>query len=160
MKKMFGLIVVAAFALLFSCEEERVILYEKHISCDGAYEVEIPADIKRTHHIADFMAFIDEEKNFIIDLQQVQEEAPLISVVEKKTIDTYDYNLFQSSDSTMFYRVTRGDNMWCAYDLYMDKIVNDKIYKIHVCSDILGKSYLVEVIEHIYSSLQPNEFQQ
>ena len=49
--------------------------------------------------------------------------------------------------------------MWSAYDLFMLKRVDGKIYLIEVTSDVIGRSEMIEMIKHIYSSMQSNRIE-
>lgn len=39
--------------------------------------------------------------------------------------------------------------MWCAYQLYMTKKLNEKHYVISISSDVLGKDNLITITEHV-----------
>ncbi|MBQ8956990.1 MAG: hypothetical protein IJ057_00590 [Bacteroidales bacterium] len=62
---------------------------------------------------------------------------------------SFNYSLIQQTDSSRYYKVTRGTTMWCAYQLYMTKKLNEKHYVISISSDVLGKDNLITITEHV-----------
>ena len=74
-------------------------------------------------------------------------------VAKDKYKGDFDYELIQSSDTSSFYKITKGVNMFSAYQLYMLKNFDGEKYLISV-SSIENKSTAIASITHIYSSLK------
>lgn len=147
---------LAVYSLLFfSCGQKKEISYNKVSSVDKTYSVEVPSYAVQGKCIADLMSFENTNSHLIITIQHI-DEGSLAEYIRNKdvTINSFSYNLFQSSDTTYFYKITRGNNMWSAYDLYMLKRLEGKNYLIKVSSDVLGQSEMINMINHIYSSLK------
>ena len=141
--------------VVFSCTQKKDITYTKYSSVDNTYSVEIPSDAIKGKCIADYMNFVNNNTDLIISIQYFNEEN-LDDYINNNDITnkTFSYTLFQSSDTTSFYKITRGNNMWSAYELYMLKRLEGKNYLIKVSSDILGQSEIIEITKHIYSSIK------
>ena len=152
-KFLIGLVVFSL--LFFSCTQKKDITYTKYSSVDNTYSVEIPSDPIKGKCIADYMNFVNNNTDLIISIQYFNEEN-LDDYINNNDITnkTFSYTLFQSSDTTSFYKITRGNNMWSAYELYMLKRLEGKNYLIKVSSDILGQSEIIEITKHIYSSIK------
>ncbi|GEM_PF-977633 len=152
-KFLIGLVVFSL--LFFSCTQKKDITYTKYSSVDNTYSVEIPSDAIKGKCIADYMNFVNNNTDLIISIQYFNEEN-LDDYINNNDITnkTFSYTLFQSSDTTSFYKITRGNNMWSAYELYMLKRLEGKNYLIKVSSDILGQSEIIEITKHIYSSIK------
>lgn len=152
-KFLIGLVVFSL--LFFSCTQKKDITYTKYSSVDNTYSVEIPSDAIKGKCIEDYMNFVNNNTDLIISIQYFNEEN-LDDYINNNDItnNTFSYTLFQSSDTTSFYKITRGNNMWSAYELYMLKRLEGKNYLIKVSSDILGQSEIIEITKHIYSSIK------
>lgn len=154
-KLLTGLIVSSL--LFLSCGQKREVTYNKLSSVDKSYTVEIPSDVVQYECIGNFMSFENANSHLIIYIQHIN-EGSIEEYVRNKNItnNTFSYNLFQSSDTTLFYKITKGNNMWSAYDLYMLKRLDGNNYLIKVNSDVLGQSKMIEMIKHIYTSMKLN----
>ena len=155
MKKIYYIGLIASIFTFISCGEAKKVVYSTYSSQNGSYTVEIPTNVKLTYNLNDFMGFIDETSQLIISIQNIGKEN-LNEFIRNNNItnNTFTYNLIQSSDTTCFYKITRGNNMWSAYDLYMLKRINDENYIIKASSDKMGRSEIEGVIKHIYSSMK------
>lgn len=146
--------------MLFSgCNQKKEMTYREYTSVDSSFIVEIPSNAIQEKCIADFMNFENKQAHLIINVQHVYEKS-INEYIRNKDItnNTFEYDLFQSSDTVSFYKITRGNNMWSAYDLYMLKKVEGENYIIEASSDVLGRSEMIEMIKHIYSSMKPGAF--
>lgn len=153
-KLLTGLVTLSL--LFFSCGQKHEITYNKYSCVDKSYSVEIPSNAVRGKCVADLMTFEDAKSHLIILIQHIN-EGSIEEYVQNKDItnNTFSYNLFQSSDTTHFYKITKGNNMWSAYDLYMLKRMEGNYYLVKVFSDVLVQSEMIEMIKHIYASMQP-----
>ncbi len=146
--------------LLFSCGQgqKQKLSYSRYSSMDNTYSFEVPSNVPQGKCIEDLMSFESQESHLIISIQHIVEKS-LEEYVNNNDItnNSFSYDLFQSSDTTYFYKVTRGNNMWCAYDLYMLKNMEGERYIVKVGSDVIGESELIEMITHIYSSMKSNK---
>lgn len=155
-KYFIGLIV--SIFMFLSCEQNKEVTYSKYSSVDNSYSVEIPSSATRGRCVADFMSFENENSHLIIAIEHINEGSIKEYMSSKNvTNNTFSYDLLQSSDTTSFYKIKRGNNMWAAYDLYMLKCLNGKNFLIKVSSDVLSQSEMIETIKHIYSSMKLNE---
>lgn len=153
-KFFIGLVVFSL--LFFSCTQKKDITYTQYSSVDNTYSVEIPSDAIKGKCIADYMTFENNNTDLIISIQHFNEEN-LDDYINNNDItnSTFSYTLFQSSDTTSFYKITKGNNvLWSAYELYMLKRLEGKNYLIRVSSDVLDQSEIIEITKHIYSSIK------
>ena len=147
-KYFIGLVVSSM--IFTSCGQKKEITYSKHSSVDNTYSVELPTNATPGRCVGDLMSFENANSHLIITIQHIN-EGSLEEYIRNKDItnNTFSYDLFQSSDTTSFYKITRGNNMWSAYDLYMLKCLDGKNYLFKVSSDVLGQSEMIEIIKHI-----------
>ena len=154
MKHKVTLLLTTFVALLYSCNNESVIQYKLHMSHNKAYEVEVPIDFTESESIGDLLAFTQEKSHSFIIIQQLKDGESFSHFAENNnTGGNFNYSLVQQTDSTRYYKVTRGTTMWCAYQLYMTKETGDNQYVISISSDVLGKDRLFTIMEHIQRSL-------
>ncbi len=154
MKRRITLLLTTFVAFLCSCNNESVIQYKQHMSHNKAYEVEIPNDFSMSESIGDLLAFSQEKSHSFIIIQSLKNGESFSHFAENNnTGGNFNYSLVHQTDSSRYYKVTRGTTMWCAYQLYMTKKIKDNQYVISVSSDILGKDRLVAIIEHIQKTL-------
>lgn len=147
-----GLIVCSL--LFFSCGQKETS-YNRVSSVDKTYSVEVPSNTVQGNSIGDLMIFENTNTHLIISIQHI-DKASLAEYIRNKDFskNSFSYNLFQSSDTTYFYKITRGNNMWSAYELYMLKRLEGKNYLITVSSDVIGQAEMINMIKHIYSSIK------
>lgn len=147
--------------ILFSCGQKKEVTYSKYSSDNNTYSVEIPSSATQVSCIADLMSFENNNSHLIITIEHIN-EGSIEEYIRNKDItnNTFSYNLFQSSDTTYFYKITRGNNLWSAYDLYMLKRLKERNYLIKVSSDVIGQSEMIEMIKHIYTSMKLNEIEE
>lgn len=148
-----GLIVCSL--LFFSCGQKKETSYNRVSSVDKTYSVEVPSNTVQGNSIGDLMIFENTNTHLIISIQHI-DKASLAEYIRNKDFskNSFSYNLFQSSDTTYFYKITRGNNMWSAYELYMLKRLEGKNYLITVSSDVIGQAEMINMIKHIYSSIK------
>lgn len=140
--------------LLSSCGQSKNISYRQCTSADNSYTLQVPANASQTDAIADLLAFGDKNQNLNISIAHAQGGNISDNVSTSGTGEGFVYTPTRSSDSCIFYRVTRGNNFWVAHDLYMLKQVGNTYFIINVNSDKMDESDLISIIEHIYASLQ------
>ena len=152
-KFLIGFVVFTLF--LFSCGQRKAMTYKKYTCLDKSYSIEVPSNVIRGECVADFMSFKDNKWNLIISVARIHENS-ISEYIDNKHIKNkgYTYSLFQSSDTTSYYKITKGSSMWSAYELCMLKKMAGMSYLIKVSSDRLGQSEMIEIIEHIYSSME------
>lgn len=152
-KKIIG--IVTSLLLLFSCGQKKEMAYNTYVSPNKSYSLEIPSNAVKGKCLEDFMSFQDKESGLIVCVRSV-EESTIDEYTHKDdaTDGGFTYTLFHSSDTTSFYKITRGNNMWSAYELYMLRKLNDRNYIIQVSSDKIGQSDIIKIIRHIYSSMK------
>ncbi len=157
-KNLFAIIIL--ILSLLSCKNSKVITYNQYTSPDKTYKVEIPSNALKKRCVADFMSFIDEDSHLIINIQSSNYKN-INEYIKNKDFSNnkFTYNLFHSSDTSSFYKLSKGNNMWIAYELHMLKKEEGKNYIISVSSDILGQSELIDIIKYIYSSLIHNKIE-
>lgn len=154
-KYFIGLVI--STMMFVSCEQKKEVTYSIYSSIDNTYSVDIPSNTTRGKCAGDFMSFENADSHLIITIHPIN-EGSIEEYIRNMDItnSTFSYNLFQYSDTTSFYKITRGNNMWSAYDLYMLKCLDGKNYLFKVSSDVLGKSEMIEMIKHIYTSMKLN----
>lgn len=101
------------------------------------------------------MSFESNEYHLTISISDAGSDR-IDEYIEKRRAadDSFTYTAFQSSDSTSYYKITRGNNMWSAYDLYMLKQIEGNRYIIQLSSDIIGRNELIDIVKHVYSSMK------
>lgn len=139
---------------LYACNSKpEEIEYQSYLSQSKSYVVDIPTDVALHESTSEFMSFVSKKTNLIIVIQLMNK-----SLEEYSTqINNFSYKVIEESDSTLFYRVTRGSTaMWCATELYRKKTLNGEDYVISVSSDKLSSQILKQMISHIASSMSKN----
>lgn len=142
--------------LLYSCNnsQETQIQYKSHMSHNKAYEVEMPIDFTESESIGDLLAFTQEKSHSFIIIQLLKDKESLSHFAENNNSGgNFNYSVIQQTDTSRYYKVTRGTTMWCAYQLYMTKKLDEGQYVISVSSDVLSKDKLIEILEHVQRSL-------
>ncbi len=160
MKNLTYIILMCLAVVFFSCENQHQINidYNNHVSSDKSYEVDIPVGFTKKSSNGSNMAYYQEKTHTLIIIKALKNDEGLRSFAQRNQNDNgynkFSYSLFEQSDSSCFYRVTNGTNMWSAYDCYMSKQVRGTEYVVHVSSDILKKDYILALIQHIQTSLK------
>lgn len=148
---------VISSMMFVSCGQKKEVTYSIYSSVDNTYSVEVPSNVTQRICVSDLMSFENANSHLIITIHHINEGSIEEYICNKDvTNNTFSYDLFQSSDTTSFYKITRGNNMWSAYDLYMLKCLDGKNYLFKVSSDVLGLSEMIEMIKHIYTSMKLN----
>ena len=148
------LLLTTIVVFFYSCNNEKEIQYKSHMSHNKAYEVEIPIDFIESESIGDLLCFIQEESHSYIIIQSLKNGESLSHFAENNNGgDNFSYSLIQQTDTSRYYKVTRGTTMWCAYQLYMTKKADGNQYVISVSSDVLSKDRLIAIMKHVQSSL-------
>ena len=147
-----------SIVLFISCGQRKELTYSSYTSVDNVYRVEIPSSATQGRCNMNVMNFENKNSNLIIVIQRISEKS-IDEYIRNKDItnNTFTYNLFQFSDTTSFYKITRGSNMWSAYDLYMLKRLDGSNYLVKVSSDVIGQSEMIDMIKHIYLSMKSKD---
>lgn len=154
MKHKVTLLLTTIVVFLYSCNNEREIRYKSHMSHNKAYEVEIPIDFAESESIGDLLAFTQEKSHSYIIIQSLKDGESLSHFVESSNRGgDFNYSLVQQTDTSRYYKITRGTTMWCAYQLYMTKKANGNQYVISISSDVLSKDRLIAIMEYVQRSL-------
>lgn len=149
------LIGITICMILSSCGQKREITYKAYTSPDGNYSVEVPSYAVKGRSVADFMSFENDEYHLTISIRDAGSDRIDEYIEKSRTADdSFTYTPFQSSDSTYFYKITRGNNMWSAYDLYMLKQIEGNRYIIQVSSDKIWQNELIDIAKHVYLSMK------
>lgn len=155
MKWKFFIVLIVSSLMIFACEQKKEETYNKYTSVDNSYCFVVPSYVTQRQNSANFISFEGQNSNLIIVIRRISEnsinEYMRNNDVKQKS---FNYSLFQSSDTTYFYKITRGNNMWSAYDLYMFKRLDGNNYLIKVSSDIISQSRMIDMISRIYLSLE------
>ena len=157
--KIKGLIFLVTSLVLFgSCRKE--VKYTSRTSLDNKYCIDIPSGASQDESNTEVMNFVDRKSDLFITIKRIH-EATIDDYIGNNctnTDDSFSYDLIQSSDTSSFYRITKGfDNLWSAYDLYMLKKNNGNNYIIKVSSDLLDKSDMINMVDHIYASMKQKD---
>lgn len=155
MNRTYFFIFAVFIVLLTSCEQRKELTYNSHTSVDKVYSVEIPSGATQDKCSMDMMSFLDKRSKLIIVIRRIFDQS-IDEYIHNKDItnSSFTYTLFHSSDTTSYYKITRGNNMWSAYELYMLKRLGGSNYLIEVSSDVLPQSEMIDIINHIYSSIR------
>lgn len=149
--------IAISLLLIFSCGQRKEIKYNTYVSPDKSYSIEIPSNAVKGKCLDDFMSFQDKESGLIVSVKRVEESSIDEHIHTDRAVDGgFTHTLYHSSDTSYFYKITRGNSMWSAYELYMLKRLNGKYYIIQVSSDKIGQSEIVKMIEHIQASMKQN----
>ena len=155
MKNRIILLLTAIVFLFSACNDEKELEYKLHMSHNKAYEVEIPTDFSMSEAIGDLLGFTQENTHSFIIIQSLGNNETISQFAKNNEgNDNFQYSVIQQSDTSLYYKVTRGTTMWCAYQLYMTKKLDGKDYVVYVSSDMLSKNKLVSIIERVQRSLK------
>lgn len=148
------LLLTTIVVFFYSCNNAKEIQYKSHMSHNKAYEVEIPIDFTESESIGDLLGFMQEKSHSFIVIQSLKDGESLSHFAESNNGGgNFNYSLIQQTDTSRYYKITRGTTMWCAYQLYMTKKVDGNQYIISVSSDVLSKDRLIAIMEHVQRSL-------
>lgn len=155
MNKNLFITISISIVLLISCGEKQEWTYKNYTSVDNVYSVDIPSDAAQDRCNSNMMSFEEQQSHLLILIQRISESS-IEEYINNKDItnNSFNYDLFDSSDTTSFYKITRGNNMWSSYDLFMLKKIDGSNYLIEINSPVLGQSEMIDMIKHIYSSMK------
>lgn len=153
MKKLKVVLILCLSCLFYACNKQ--ISYKKYQSPNGSFTIEVPSMFKPNQSFGDYMSFVANEGKTTLFVRKTESNS--ISSLCHRDKGKFDYNIFQSDDTTLFYKWTKGANvLFSAYDLNMLKYTSKGNYLIHY-EDITGsKNQSIEIICHIYNSLMLN----
>lgn len=137
-------------------KHNNTIPYKSFTSDDKSYTVEVPSYVSIYKTLKDFASFQKEENHLMITIQELK-GIDMQSYMDDSNKGNYNYSIYASNDSSVFYKVTRGTGMWSAYTLYAKKKINEKSYIINVSSDRLGQSAIEDIISHIQMTMKSND---
>lgn len=155
MKKLVLFSVIFICITLLSCGQKKEVTYKQYSCPNKDYYIEIPSAATVNNQGADFMSFIDDKTHLMVTVSKV-DYVDINDYINNVNLqkETFTYDIFRSTDSTVFYKVTRGNNMWAAYELYYLRKKGGFNYLIKLSSDIIGKSEMIEIGNHICNSLK------
>jgi len=157
MKHLFTLL---ALVSLISCvgNQHEEISYKRYSTNYGTYWVEVPTEFSLNKTINDFLYFVGDDNHTIVTIDHLKTNQDLMEYAEsrnsKSKKDNFTYTIKEQTDSSLFFKVTRGlANPWSASTLYMMKHNGNDTYVIYLTSDRGGMERNIEIIKHIYSSM-------
>lgn len=157
MNKFIDLILFSLALLLVSCSgNEKEIQYKRHLSANKAYEVEVPSDFVMKTSMDSWMDFAQDKTNSLLFIKALKPTESLYGFAEdyhNNSADKFDYTIYEETDTSVFYRVTKGVSMFSSYCLFMSKRLDDTDYVIYLTSPTISKEVLEETIRHIQKSL-------
>lgn len=146
---------------LCACKTTDEVQYKLYMSHDKIYEVEIPADFDEETSIGSMLVFEKEKSHAYLTIMEINEGDSFGHVVEhnKREDAGFTYSIIEQTDTSCFYKITKGTSIWSATELYLMKSVDDHNYIIILSSDIIGQSKLISMIRHIQQSLRPHSLE-
>lgn len=157
MNKFSPLIIISLALFMVSCSgNKKEIQYKRHLSENKAYEVEVPSDYVMKTSMDSWMDFVQDKTNSLLFIKALKPDESLYGFAEdyhKNSADKFDYTIYEETDTSVFYRVTKGVSMFSSYCLYMSKRLDDTDYVIYLTSPTKSKEVLEETIRHIQRSL-------
>lgn len=143
-----------SLSIIFGCTQSE-INYKSVSSADSLYSTEMPSFVTEKWNMRNGMCFCNEEKRLFITIEPV-DNVDLESYAEEHNVkcDGFVFNVIQETDTTLYYRVTRGINPWSAYELYAMKHVAEQEYIIKLSSDTFEKSEAIDIINHIQKCMK------
>lgn len=157
MNKFITLIIFSVALVFVSCSgNKKDIQYKRHLSYNKAYEVEVPSDFVMKTSMDSWMDFVQEKTNSILFITALKPNESFHGFAEdyhEKSRAKFDYTVYQETDSSIFYRVTKGVSMFSSYCLFMKKKLDGIDYVVYLTSPSMSKEVLEETIHHIQRSL-------
>lgn len=151
-------IAILNIIMLSACggnNRNQEISYSKRVSADSLYQLEIPIEFHDYKIVGDMMSFImDQNGNAMASIMELPYNSDLESYISSRQNNSFTYaTISGNGTNTRFFKVTRGNNFWSAYDYYGIKEINGTIYVINLNSDFYSKETMDNVFNHIYETL-------
>lgn len=131
--------------------------YSKRVSADSLYQIEIPTEFHDYKIVGDMMSFIkDRNGNAMAAIMELSYNSDLESYISSRQNNSFTYTEISGNDSypdTRHFKVTRGNNVWSAYDYYGIKNVNGTSYVINLNSDFFSKNMMDTIFNHMFETL-------
>jgi len=154
--------VIAILGIIMLCacagnNNQVIISYSKRVSADSLYQLEVPTEIHNYKVAGDMMSFIKEQNgNVIASIMELPYNSDLDSYISVLQDNTFTYTLLSGNNPNIrYYKVSRGNNFWYAYDYYGIKEVNGTTYIINLKSDSYSKETMDSVFNHMYETMEP-----
>ncbi len=144
----------ATFLIMLSCGQNTLkeIKYKQVSALDGSYIAEIPSYLSE-RRIGTLVSFSSEKPQMFGCINKISEEDFKKNVEKTSEQNGYVYKKIEYSDSTVFYKVSKG--MFSAYELYfLKRLNNNEMYVINLSSFSCSKNELVNIINHISASFK------
>lgn len=139
---------------LISCTKSSPLTYKK-VSCPNSeYALEIPPGYAEYRCIEDFISYVGDEQHTHFSIQKMPSDESLSEYVDRMKNESFTYSLMSETPNSIKLQVTRGTNMWAAYEFYGIKEVNGTSYLIEIESDKLNNERMEEIFNHMLTSLQ------
>lgn len=155
------LFVVLALSIIIlsacgSCNKQDTISYSIRKSTDSTYQIEVPTEILNYKMAGDMMSFKkDKNGQVMASIMELPFNSDLDNYISARQNNSFTYTSLHGEDpNTRYFKVTRGNNFWIAYDFYGIKEVNGITYIVNLNSDSYSKQKMDSVFTHMYKTLQ------
>lgn len=149
----------AICTLILSCVScGKHVSYKTYTSHNKTYEVEIPSQYSLHNSINCMLAFTSSSENVTLSIDTIPTYVNLEDLTNDKAGQSFDYSIDETAgDSILVYKITRGNNMWCAHEIYQTKIVGRTKFVVKISSDKISKAELTKISNHICQSISIRE---
>ena len=164
-------IVIATLSIIMLCScggtnvkqetlySKQEISYSKRISADSLYQVDIPTSFHEYKIVGDMMSFVkDYNGNAMASIMELPYNSDLDNYISSRQSDSFTYAILPGNGSnTRYFKVSRGNNFWRAYDYYGTKEVKGIMYVINLNSDSYSKEMMDTIFNHMLETLHSFE---
>lgn len=151
-KKIFAFVIITV--CMFACGKPQHMTFKSVTSRNQAYTLEIPNGYAEYKCYDDLLSYNGNNNHTIISIMELPIGETLSSYSERKQDNSFTYDYLANTPTTIIRKMTRGTNMWSAYEFYGIKDVNGTTYLVQISSDTMSKDYLEEAFNHMMETLR------
>lgn len=150
-KKFLGIALL--MLCLISCSKQVSTTFETVSAKNQAYSLEIPQGYSEYRCYEDFLSYTRDDGGTIISIQKKPSQESLSEYANEMKQDTFTYSVVSETPNTIVYQITRGTNMWRAYEFYGMKEIKGVIYVVKFSSSELTQDNMDDIFNRMMSSL-------
>lgn len=151
-KKFLAYIIVGL--CLMSCGNSQPMTFKSVTSRNQAYTLEIPNGYSEYKCYNDLLSYNGNDNHTLISIMEMPVGESLSSYTDRMRDNSFTYDYLTDSPTTIIRKITRGTNMWSAYEFYGTKDVNGITYLVKISSDTMSKNSLEEAFNHMIETLK------
>lgn len=150
-KKLLAFVVVVV--CMVCCGKPQPMTFKSVTSRNQAYSLEIPNGFVEYKCHDDLLSYNGNDNHTLISIMEMPAGESLSGYTDRLRDNSFTYDYLTDSPTTIIRKMTRGTNMWSAYEFYGTKDVNGTTYLVKISSDTMSKGSLEEAFNHMIETL-------